>query len=396
MKLPAMLKKLLKNLKSCCRSIFSVTELLLCKYLVSRKVRGYDDKILVIQDCHVGDFLVSLPFFQRMKKFYGRKLTLISDKRIVPLAMECGCFDEVIAFDMKRASSYKHIFYRWQTLRSLRKVSGQVLIQKYSVGGTVLEDCMALIIQSPEKIGVDSDKTDSNGGGKFYGDLLRKNFGRMYKYDNAINLLANENGLCNMICSGNETDCVGNLECFEPLPDKEQDLGTYALFIVGADDPRRRWEPEKFAFVAEKFLLAKPEYKIIFTGSPSEREVINKVVSGIPRELKNRVIVRESCQDYLQSIKRLFADVKYATIMLSGDTGPLHIAAKYNVKCVCISGVWHYNVWTPWQEYKNTVYLHGQCDHTGCFGACRYDAVPFKCLSQLSAERVWTELEKHC
>ena len=143
---------MLKKLKRFCRSVFSVSELTLWNIVARRQKNSESGEIVVIQDCHVGDFMVSLPFFQRMKEFYGRKMVLVSDKRIVPLAMACGCFERVIAFDMLRASSYKHIFYRWQCLRALRKIQAATLLQKYSVGGTALEDCMALIISDRKSV----------------------------------------------------------------------------------------------------------------------------------------------------------------------------------------------------------------------------------------------------
>ena len=383
-----MLKKLLKKIKRFCRSVLSVNELIIWKYLMRRKLRCYGNKVIVIQDCHVGDFLISLPFFQRMHSFYGRKLTLVSDKRIVPLAMECGCFEEVIAFDMKRASSFAHLFYRWQTLRKLRKLSAETLIQKYSVGGTSLEDCMAAVIPAAEKIGVDSEKTNSNGGGSFYGNLLRKNFDHMYKYDPAMNLLENENSFCNMVCHSNEIECVGDLNCFEPLPEKDALLGNYALFIVGADDPRRRWEPEKFAAVAEKYLQKNPENKVLFSGTPAEQKIIAEVLEKIPQDLHSRVKIRPVESNYLQAIKRLMSDCKHANFVLTNDTGPLHIAAKCKVKTFCITGGWHWGVFSPCKEYENVIFLYHELACYNCGGVCQYKTTPFKCLQDLQVDKI--------
>ena len=169
-----MLKRFLRKIKRLCRSLFSLVELWCWRRLRRYRAGHYGDKIFIIQDCHIGDFLIALPYFQRLKVFYNQKMVLISDQRIAPLAMECGCFNEVIAIDMKKASSYKHLFYRWKTFLKLRTLSGRILIQKYSVGGTSLEDCMAVIIGAAEKIGVDSDKTNSNGGCGFYGTNMTK------------------------------------------------------------------------------------------------------------------------------------------------------------------------------------------------------------------------------
>ena len=381
------MKNMLKKLKRFCRSVLSVSELVLWRVIARHQQNLGSGEIVVIQDCHVGDFMVSLPFFQRMKEFYGRKMVLVSDKRIVPLAMACGCFERVIAFDMLRASSYKHIFYRWQCLRALRKIQAAVLLQKYSVGGTALEDCMALIISAHEKIGVDSLKTESNGGCRFYGKLLRKNFDRMYKYDEEKNLLENENAFCNMVCRGNECDCVGDLECFEPLPEKDQSLGDYALFIVGADDPRRRWETDKFACLARQ-VVAEQQLNILFSGSPSEQKIIQDVLRQIPEDLHKYIKVRAVESDYLQAIKRLMSDCKHAKFVVTGETGPLHIAAKFKTRCYCLSGGWHYNIFAPWKQYTQTVYFQEPCQYQPCNGFCFYNTVPFKCLKDLSAAKI--------
>ena len=382
------LKKSLQKIKRFCRGVLSVNELLIWQVCLRRKVRAHGDKVVVIQDCHVGDFLISLPFFQRMRDFYGRKLTLVSDKRIVPLAMASGCFDEVVAVDMKRASSFLHIFCRWKTLWRLRKLNAKVLLQKYSVGGTSLEDCMAAVIPAVEKIGVESEKTVSNGGCKFYGRLLKNNFDKLYKYNTKLNLLENENAFCNMVCSTNEQECVGDLECFEPLPEHDESLGKYALFIVGADDPRRRWEPWKFAEVAIKYLEKNPENKVLFSGSPAEQPIIAEVLEKIPTELKKRTRVREAEKDYLSSIKRLMSDCKHAEWVLTNDTGPMHIAAKCGTKTLCITGGWHWGVFSPCKEYQSVEFIYKKMDCYNCGSFCKYNTTPFKCLQQIQPETV--------
>lgn len=387
-----MLKKVLQKIKRFCRGILSVSELVCWRYCLRRRVCSCSEKVVVIQDCHLGDFLVSLPFFQRMRDFYGRKLTLVSDKRIVPLAMASGCFDEVVAVDMKRASSYLHIFCRWKTLWRLRKLTANVLIQKYSVGGTSLEDCFAVAINANSKIGVESEKTVSNGGCNFYGSLLKKNFDKLYKYDTNLNLLENENAFCNMVCGTNEQECVGNLDCFEPLPERDADLGSYVLVIPGADDPRRRWEPEKFALLASKVAGSYPQPNILLCGSPAEQDVIQKVYALLPDEVKKITSIRETQKDYLSAIKRLMSDVKYAEMVFTNDTGPLHIAAKFGVKTYCITGGWHWGIFSPCKEYKSVEFIHQKMDCYNCGSFCKYNADPFKCLSDLPSEEVWKSI----
>ena len=382
------MKKLFKPIKRFLRGLFSTTELLWYRAAARRGCAG-GTRVTVIQDCHVGDFLAALPFFQRLRDFYGCKLTLVSDKRIEPLAMASGCFGEFVGLDMRRISSYRHWLRRGRALRRLRKLESRVLVQKYSVGGTSLEDLLAVVVPAAEKFGVESKKTDSNGGCRLYGRLLRRNFTRLYRYDEARNLLENENAYCAMICGEELADPVGDLKCYEPLPERDAELGRYALVIVGADDPRRRWEPEKFALVAARYLAAEPSCRVLFSGTQAEQKIIAEVIAAMPEAVRSRVKVRAAQKDVLSSLKRLMSDVRDAEWVLTGDTAPLHIAAKYGVKCFCITGGWHWGYFSPCREYRSVTCLNREMPCYGCFSECIYPGAPFRCLKEVPAETVW-------
>lgn len=380
------------TIKRLLRGMLSVGELLLWRAAARRSVGSSGTRVTVIQDCHVGDFLAALPFFQRLRDFYGCKLTLVSDRRIEPLAMASGCFGEFIGLDMRRVSSYRHPLLRGRALRRLRTLESKVLVQKYSVGGTSLEDLFAVVIPAAEKFGVESEKTDSNGGCRLYGRLLRRNFTRLYRYDETRNLLENEHAYCAMICGTGPADPVGDLACYEPLPERDAELGRYALFIPGADDPRRRWEPEKFAYVAAQYLAAEPSCRVLFSGTQAERKIIADAVAAMPEAVRPRVKVRAAQKDVLSSLKRLMSDVRDAEWVLVGETGPLHIAAKFHVLCYCLSGGWYDGMWAPWSEYRSVIYLNRAMPCYRCLSECVYPGTPFRCLKELSPETVWKSI----
>ena len=56
------MKNMLKKLKRFCRSVLSVSELVLWRVIARHQQNFGSGEIVVIQDCHVGDFMVSLPF----------------------------------------------------------------------------------------------------------------------------------------------------------------------------------------------------------------------------------------------------------------------------------------------------------------------------------------------
>ena len=134
---------------------------------------------------------------------------------------------------------------------------------------------------------------------------------------------------------------------------------------------------------------------MLFAGSPAELPVIEAVCAALPEELRSRVVIHLPLPEYMQSVKRLMSDVKYADFVLTNDTAPLHIAAKCQVPCFCLSGGWHWGYFSPCPEYRNVVTIHKDMECYNCFGVCRFPGAPFGCLREVTVEMVWQELEKH-
>ena len=139
---------------------------------------------------------------------------------------------------------------------------------------------------------------------------------------------------------------------------------------------------------AEILLKKNPEQKILFSGSPQEETLLDAVIKTLPEDLQKRVFKQPLASDKLGSIKQLFSDVKNAELVITNDTAPLHIAAKYKVKTICITGGWHWGVFSPCEEYKNTEFIYHQMPCYKCGSFCKYNTTPFKCLQDLPIETV--------
>ncbi|MFG1953178.1 glycosyltransferase family 9 protein [Micromonospora sp. NPDC048830] len=94
----------------------------------------------------------------------------------------------------------------------------------------------------------------------------------------------------------------------------------------GATDTRRRWPAERFAEVARA--LVGDGYEVLVTGTPAEREVVDRVVAaaGVP--------VRP--QVGTLSLGGLAACYAGCALVVSNDTGPLHLAAAVGAATVGI------------------------------------------------------------
>ena len=376
-----MLKKQIKKIKRFSRILVETGELIFYRTFLSGNGETVDRCLVVIQNSHLGDFLLSLPFFQRLKQGSGLPLLLISDHRIKDLAEASGVFDGFIGIDFKKASSYKHLFYRWKTLGQLRKISAVKAVQCFGVGKTSFEDCMLLAVKSPDKYVFVDNFYNVQRSGTFYEALRTKFFDHPLPYRLELSLVANENNYANFITGIDQAVTVGSLECFEPLPERDESLGDYCLIIPGADDPRRRWEPEKFAKATQELAEKNPDWQLLLSGSPSEQTIVKQVYDFLPAELQKKAKIRTPDPDKLASIKRLMSDCKHAKLVLTNDTGPMHIAAKYGVKTICITGGWHWGIFAPCKEYKSVEFIYEKMSCYNCGGSCKYKTIPFKCLT---------------
>ncbi|MBR8314731.1 glycosyltransferase family 9 protein [Burkholderia dolosa] len=93
-----------------------------------------------------------------------------------------------------------------------------------------------------------------------------------------------------------------------------------------ARDPRRRWSPARFAAVADRF--AARGFDIAVVGTGDERPIVRAVIDAMQRPARDLAGVLD--------LGGLAALLERAALLLSNDTGPLHLAAAIGTPCVGI------------------------------------------------------------
>ena len=93
-----------------------------------------------------------------------------------------------------------------------------------------------------------------------------------------------------------------------------------------AADIRRTWPAKNFMSLAD--WLTKKNIEVVFTGSEEEREAVDLIISGMKHKALN------SCGTV--SMGGLAAILQNALMVISGDTGPLHLARAVNTPTVGI------------------------------------------------------------
>jgi ADP-heptose:LPS heptosyltransferase len=140
----------------------------------------------------------------------------------------------------------------------------------------------------------------------------------------------------------------------------------YVVMHPGATDPRRRWPAEKFAGVARYFL--NKGQTVYVTGIADEREAVERVVSLTEGRAIN------ACD--VLSLGGLTGLLSGARLMVSNDTGPLHLARA--VGCPTVGIYWCGNFITagPMQHARHVSLLSWTVNCPVCGKRC-VSNIPF-------------------
>ena len=102
-----------------------------------------------------------------------------------------------------------------------------------------------------------------------------------------------------------------------------------AILNPGGNNPAKRWPGQRFAALADHLL--EKGLSVALTGSPGEMDLLDT----ISREAAQPIPILPKHGLNLRTLKPIIAR---ASLMVTNDTGPRHIAAAFGVPCVTLFG----------------------------------------------------------
>jgi ADP-heptose:LPS heptosyltransferase len=154
----------------------------------------------------------------------------------------------------------------------------------------------------------------------------------------------------------------------------------FALLNPGAAWPNKRWPPERFGRVA--------------TAIAERHGLRSAVLSGPGEETLAEAIVAASAGAAVATPRTTIADVlaiaRAARLMVSGDTGPLHLAAAVGTPVVALFGPTDAARNGPWSERDVSLSKYDGC-------SCRYQRrcrLAQPCLFEIGEDEVLRAVEE--
>ncbi|WP_150237931.1 glycosyltransferase family 9 protein [Nocardiopsis quinghaiensis] len=175
---------------------------------------------------------------------------------------------------------------------------------------------------------------------------------------------------------------TGRLAVRRPLPDTRELTGPggYAVVHVGADAPSRELPPDLAAKTVAA--LAERGHRVLVTGSASEADLAGEIAAHGGADLAGRTTVTELA-DLLDR----------AAVLVSGNTGPAHLAAAVGTPVVSLfSPVVPASAWAP---YGTPVRVLGDQWAPCADTRARVCPVPgHPCLNSVSSDDVLTAVDE--
>lgn len=167
---------------------------------------------------------------------------------------------------------------------------------------------------------------------------------RHYGYDLATNHSFEVHELENIRllarCIGVETRSIPFLRRPQESRPPAQRPIVFHLWPGGRRKDLKEWPQERWLRLIEEF--ASPERNVVLTGAPSDRERNNEVIAGTKQVARCFVTNAAGCS--LEETSALLAD---AILVVSVDTGLMHMAAALGVPLVALHGPTASKRWGP-------------------------------------------------
>jgi len=158
--------------------------------------------------------------------------------------------------------------------------------------------------------------------------------------------------------------------------------GTYVAFAPGAEfGPAKRWPAAYFAELAQTIRAKRPDAQILLLGSPKDRAVCDEITALVP-EAHNLA--------GSTSLSEAIALIARAAVVVTNDSGLMHIGAALGRPVVAIYGPTDPRHTPPLSELAKVLWLHIECS------PCQQRECPLghqNCMKQILPADVWQPLQ---
>lgn len=337
-------------------------------------------KILIIRTDRIGDVILTTPVIKALRESYPESFIAMMVSPIAKDIVEGNPYlNEVIVYDKK--GKHRGIFGFLKFVADLKRKHFDLCLNFHTKKRTNLISFLAAI---KERVGFDNNK---------FSFLLTSRL-----EDTRIEGKKHEAEYCLDVLKAVGINLSEAKELFMPLKDSSEKWAEKALrennlkstdtlvaIHPDASCPSKRWPIERFAQLCNK-LIEEKGFKVAIIGGQKDSYIVRMV----KRYLRHTVI------DFSgeTSVSQLASFLKRCKLLISNDSGPVHIAASVGTPVIAIFGRNQAGLsperWRPLGE--KDIILHRD---VGCKVCLAHNCtLGFVCLSAISVRDVLEAVDK--
>lgn len=149
-------------------------------------------------------------------------------------------------------------------------------------------------------------------------------------------------------------------------------------FNIGSAVITKRWASERFAKVADT--LAQEGYRTIFFGGTMDADMVQEAAAL----MQTKPIIATG----KLKLGQLAAAMSRCSLIITNDSGPMHVAISQKVPIVAMYGPSHTDLYGPYTKKATVVRAIPPCD--GCHKRMRHHCDDMRCMRELTVDQVLT------
>jgi len=155
---------------------------------------------------------------------------------------------------------------------------------------------------------------------------------------------------------------------------------SFVVLFPGASIPERRWSINGFRLLARRLLDV--GLNVVVVGGGEDREVGEAIVKEGGLNLAGSTSLLETC-----------AILEKCTLLVSGDSGVLHLAVGLGKPTVSLFGPGIANKWAPHGPRHRIINRQLECSPCTRFGTTPRCSVQARCIKDITVDEVWAAIE---
>jgi heptosyltransferase-1/heptosyltransferase-2 len=330
--------------------------------------------ILVVSVNWLGDVIFSLPVYQSIKDNYpDARVTAFCVPRVKEVLGLCPHIDEIMVYDEK--GKERSFLRRLAFVVKLRKKKFDTV---FILRPSFSRACLMWAAGIPQRIGF--GKPSASWPLTLAGNMpdpRTTHRSDIYSHLLTVAGLRLADRVSRLLLSAAQKDAARSFLQSRGLP---QD-GAYVVLNTGGNWDLKQWPAASFALLAQR-LVKETKYKIVLPGAPSDRARANDIASSLGRSAI--VVAGET------DIPLLAAIMSGAAMVISADSGPLHLASALGVATVAIFGPTRPELTGPRGTGRGVVLQKSTgCNRAACYYLECSDNI---CMKQVSVDDVFSSV----